>query len=356
MRFLHVVGARPNFMKIAPVMRALARFDGVEQSLVHTGQHYDDSLSDHFLADLELPRPDLNLGVGSGSHAVQTGRMLIALDPVLRRMEPDWVFTVGDVNSTLAAALAAAKLGIPVAHIEAGLRSYDWRMPEEINRVVTDSLSDALFTTERSGNENLIAEGVEPDRIHFVGNVMIDTLDRYRPRAAELKAHEALNLTEGRYLLVTLHRPENVDDPARLEAFLRAMTETTFECEVPVVFPLHPRTARNVREFGLDSALRPLVVLAPLRYLEFLCLMDHAGAVLTDSGGVQEETTVLGIPCITLREVTDRPITLSEGTTRLFDGDPADLPDLAAEVLATERRPGRPCGTDGPPSGSRRSP
>ncbi|MGH7540288.1 MAG: non-hydrolyzing UDP-N-acetylglucosamine 2-epimerase, partial [Gemmatimonadota bacterium] len=281
MRILHVVGARPTFMKTAAVVRALTRADGIEQSIVHTGQHYHDALSDQLVTDLELPRPDLNLGVGSGSHGLQTGRMLIALERVIERSRPDWVLTVGAVNSTLAAALAAAKLGVRVAHVESGLRSGDRSRPEEINRRLTDALADVHFTTETAANENLAAEGVAPERIRFVGNVMIDTLERYRSRAAALAVHDAMGLPAGGYLLATLHRPENVDDPDRLRALLRVLRETAQACALPLVLPLHPRTARNVRGFGLDGVLRSLIVLAPLRYLEFLCLLDHAGAVMT---------------------------------------------------------------------------
>ncbi len=340
MRIAHVVGARPNFMKIAPVMRALEGADGVEQVLIHTGQHYDASLSDEFFHDLELPSPDVNLGIGSGTHAQQTGRIMMALEPALEREAPDWVFTVGDVNSTLAAALVAAKLGIPVAHVEAGLRSHDRTMPEEINRALTDRVSDALFTTEPSANENLRAEGVPEDRIHHVGNVMIDSLDRYRAKAAELDVDEALGLEPGGYVLVTLHRPRNVDSPDRLAGILEALAQiATYH---PVVFPMHPRTARRVKTFGLDAELAPLAVLGPIRYLEFLALMDRAGAVITDSGGIQEETTVLGVPCLTLRPNTERPITLTEGTNRLFDGELEDLPAAAVDAVEMERRPCRP--------------
>lgn len=346
MKVVHLVGARPNFIKIAPVMRALGRL-GVEQSLVHTGQHYDDSLSDHFFEDLDIPRPDLNLSVGSGSHAVQTGRMLIALEPVLQRMKPDWLFTLGDVNSTLAGALVASKLGLPIAHVEAGLRSGDRGMPEEINRVVTDALGEVLFTTERAANENLVAEGIDPDRIRFVGNVMIDTLDRFRPRAAARAVHEAMRLDAGGYLLATLHRPENVDEPTRLHALLDAFAETSRACRLPLVLPLHPRTARNVRGFGLDRTLQSLIVLTPLGYLDFLCLMDHAAAMLTDSGGVQEETTVLGVPCVTLRDTTERPVTLTDGTNELFHRDLAELPAVVRARLAEGRRPCRPPLWDG---------
>jgi UDP-N-acetylglucosamine 2-epimerase (non-hydrolysing) len=345
MHIAHVVGARPNLIKVAPVMRSLERAGGLTQTLVHTGQHYDDPLSGRFLRDLDIPNPSVNLGVGSSSHAEQTGRIMIALEPELERRRPDWVFTVGDVNSTVAAALVAAKLGIPVAHVEAGLRSFDRSMPEEINRVVTDRLSDALFTTEPSANENLRREGIDGALVHHVGNVMIDTLDRYRAQAAGLAMHEQLSLGERDYVLVTLHRPQNVDREARLRSILEALNE--IGAHVPLVMPLHPRTESRVRAFGLDDLLSKVKILGPLGYLEFLGLMIDAGVVLTDSGGVQEETSVLGVPCVTLRPNTERPITLEEGTNRLFDGDLGALPDLVLESVTAERRPCRPALWDG---------
>jgi len=334
---VHIVGARPNFMKIAPVMRAFARSGDVNQTLVHTGQHYDEELSNYFFEDLELPRPDVDLGVGSASHAVQTARVMIALEPVLVRRQPDWVFTVGDVNSTVAAALVAAKLGLRVAHVEAGLRSGDWSMPEEINRVVTDRLSDLLFTTEASANENLRAEGVPDDRVHFVGNVMIDTLLRHRERALALGVNEEMDLEAGSFILVTLHRPSNVDDPDRLAALLGALGQLTAGTGHPVVLPLHPRTAERIHRLDLEHLLSPLLALPPLRYLEFLGLMATAGLVVTDSGGIQEETTVLGVPCVTVRPNTERPATITHGTNRLFDGDPAGLLDVARAALLEDR-------------------
>ena len=339
-KILHIVGARPNFMKIAPVMQAFERSGEASQTLVHTGQHYDEELSKYFFEDLGLPRPDVDLGVGSATHAVQTARVMIALEPVLNRVEPDWVFTVGDVNSTVAAALVAAKLGLKVAHVEAGLRSGDWTMPEEINRVVTDRLSDLLFTTEASADENLRREGVPDEKIHFVGNVMIDTLLQHRDRALELAVHERMNLEADRYVLVTLHRPSNVDDPDRLAAVLGALGQVAAGTGHPVVLPLHPRTAERVRRLELEHLLGPLHVLPPLRYLEFLGLMAAAGLVVTDSGGIQEETTVLGVPCITVRPNTERPATISHGTNRLFDGDPSGLLDEARSAML-ERRDGR---------------
>lgn len=332
-KILHIVGARPNFMKIAPVMQAFARTGEVTQTLVHTGQHYDEELSKYFFEDLGLPRPDVDLGVGSASHAVQTARVMIALEPVLERERPDWVFTVGDVNSTVAAALVAAKLGFKVAHVEAGLRSGDWSMPEEINRVVTDRLSDLLFTTEESGGENLRREGVPEEKIHFVGNVMIDTLLAHRERALALDMPAEMGLEEGKYVLVTLHRPSNVDDPDRLAALLDALGQLTAGTGHPVVLPLHPRTSERIRSLDLEDRLAPINVLPPLRYLEFLGLMATAGLVVTDSGGIQEETTVLGVPCITVRPNTERPATITHGTNRLFVGDPSGLLDEARSAL-----------------------
>lgn len=336
-KILHIVGARPNFMKIAPVMQAFARTGEVRQTLVHTGQHYDEELSRYFFEDLGLPRPDVDLGVGSASHAVQTGRVMIALEPVLERERPDWVFTVGDVNSTVAAALVAAKLGLRVAHVEAGLRSGDWSMPEEINRVVTDRLSDLLFTTEESGGENLRREGVPEEKIHFVGNVMIDTLLAHRERALALDMPAEMGLEEGGYVLVTLHRPSNVDDADRLAALLDALGQLTAGTGHPVVLPLHPRTSERIRTLDLDDRLAPLNVLPPLRYLEFLGLMASAGLVVTDSGGIQEETTVLGVPCITVRPNTERPATITHGTNRLYVGDPSGLLDEARSALLARR-------------------
>lgn len=348
MKLVHVVAARPNLVKIAPVIRAFERAGGVEQVLIHTGQHYDDALSDAFYSDLEIPRPDVNLGVGSGSHAVQTGKVMIASEPALLREEPDWVVTVGDVNSTLAAALVASKLGVRVAHVEAGLRSGDWDMPEELNRVLTDRLSDALFTTEPSGNENLRREGIEPERIHYVGNVMIDSLDRYRRKAVEIAGDaDPLGTEDGPFALVTLHRPRNVDSEDRLRDLILALRDVSYRCGLEVVWPVHPRTAKNIREFELEDELQDLRVLNPLPYLEFISLMDRAAVVITDSGGIQEETTVLGVPCVTVRPTTERPITLTEGTNRLFDDDPGRLVQVCREAMAEARRPCRPEFWDG---------
>ncbi len=321
-------------------MRALDAADTFEQLLIHTGQHYDASLSEDLFHDLSLPKPDVNLRIGSGSHAEQTGRMMMALEPVLARLEPDWVFTVGDANSTLAGGLVAAKLGVSVAHLEAGLRCHDRSMPDEINRIMTDQLSQALFTTEPSANENLKNEGVASQRIYYVGNVLIDCLDRCRPKAVELNVDGAPGLAPGQYVLVTLHHPSNVDSKERLSAILTALGQLA--AYYPVVFPLHPRAARNAKQFELESQLAPLGVLRPAPYIEFLALEERAGLVITDSSGVQEETTVLGVPCITLRPNTERAITLSAGTNRLFTGEIDELVEVALETVTSERRPCRP--------------
>ncbi len=314
-RILHVVGARPNFMKIAPVMDALSAMGGVAQRLIHTGQHYDENMAQVFFRDLGIPRPDRDLEVGSGSQAEQTAGVMVRLEKVVEEERPDLVVVVGDVNSTLAATLVAAKALIPVAHVEAGLRSFDLSMPEEINRMVTDRLSSLLFTPSRDADENLLREGVPAERIHFVGNVMIDTLLRHRSRAPWNQVRERFRLTEKEFGLLTLHRPSNVD---KLETFsllldrLRPLAE-----RFPILFPVHPRTARRIAEKGLKEKAAFLMQTEPLGYLEFLALMDHAAFVLTDSGGIQEETTVLGVPCFTLRDNTERPITVSEGTNTL---------------------------------------
>ncbi|HET7231573.1 MAG TPA: UDP-N-acetylglucosamine 2-epimerase (non-hydrolyzing) [Longimicrobium sp.] len=318
MNVLVVAGARPNFMKVAPVLAALKR-GGHAAVLVHTGQHYDAAMSDAFFADLGLPEPDFHLGVGSGSHAVQTARVMEAFEPVLLQVRPDWVVVVGDVNSTLACALVAAKLrpeiGCRVAHVEAGLRSRDWRMPEEVNRVLTDRLSDLLLTPSRDALPNLAAEGIDGDRVAFVGNVMIDSLLSQLSAARESGVLERLGLERGRYAVATLHRPSNVDDPGALAAVLGALARVA--AEMPVIFPVHPRTRRRADEFGLHDALSSLTTTEPLGYREMVALVDGAAVVLTDSGGLQEETTALGVPCVTLREQTERPVTVSEGTNRL---------------------------------------
>jgi UDP-N-acetylglucosamine 2-epimerase (non-hydrolysing) len=320
MRVLLVAGARPNFMKVAPVLAAL-RAAGDEPVLVHTGQHYDARMSDAFFQDLALPEPDFHLGVGSGSHAAQTARVMEAFEPVVRHVKAEWVVVVGDVNSTLACALVAAKLreevGSRIAHVEAGLRSRDWRMPEEINRVLTDRLSDLLLIPSIDAIANLRAEGIPEERIAFVGNVMIDTLLGQLPAARSTGAVERLGLDKGKYAVATLHRPSNVDARETLAPILEALADLA--CEMPVVFPIHPRTQRNAEQFGLMPLLEALVATEPLSYREMLGLTESAALVLTDSGGLQEETTVLGVPCLTLREQTERPITIMAGTNRLAE-------------------------------------
>lgn len=332
MKILHVVGARPNFMKVAPLIVQL-RKRGAQQVLVHTGQHYDVKMSDVFFQDLGMPAPDVHLGVGSGTHAQQTAKVMVEIEPVLDREKPDVVVVAGDVNSTVAVALVAAKAQIPVAHVEAGLRSRDWGMPEEVNRVVTDRLSQLLFTPSRDGDENLLAEGTPKERIHFVGNVMIDSLRAALPRAEERTIHRELELTRGKYALVTLHRPANVDDPVVFARLLDALG--TVAKRVPVVFPIHPRTRARLAQ---DAALRGRVPEAmrlcdPLGYLDFLALTAHAALVLTDSGGIQEETTALQVPCLTLRENTERPVTVTVGTNQLVGRDPERIVPAAAAIL-----------------------
>ena len=333
---LCVVGARPNFMKIAPLMRAFrAPGSGISASLVHTGQHYDAAMKYAFFEQLHIPEPDVDLGVGSGSHAEQTAQIMLRFEPVLDERRPTAVLVVGDVNSTIACALVAVKKQVPVVHVEAGLRSGDRRMPEEINRVLTDQLSDLLFTTEASAAENLAREGIAPDRVIFAGNVMIDTL-RYNLRDA-VPAQETLRTLEGkgdlqRYGLLTLHRPSNVDDASTLRRLLTTLVEVSRE--TPLVFPLHPRTRARIDAAGLWPLLEDgRVLLAPPQgYREMLGLLRDAEFVLTDSGGIQEETTALGVPCITLRDSTERPITVEEGTNTIVGTDPAKLRAALAAI------------------------
>ncbi len=344
-----VVGARPNFMKIAPILRALAAHEpALPAMLVHTGQHYDASMSDRLFADLRLPQPDLNLEVGSGTHAVQTAEVMKRFEPALDAHRPGCVLVVGDVNSTLACTLVAVKKDVPVVHVEAGLRSYDRKMPEEINRVLTDQVADRLYTTERSAAANLQREGVSADRICFVGNVMIDSLRANRglarPAAATLQAHgldPALLAQPRGYGVVTLHRPSNVDDPQTLRPLLGVLADIA--AQLPLVFALHPRTRSNIERFGLGGLLDPATtaLLPPQGYLEMLGLLAGAAVVLTDSGGLQEETTALGVPCLTLRENTERPITVEQGTNTLVGRDVAAIRAGVAEILAGRGRRGR---------------
>jgi len=336
-KILHVVGARPNFMKLAPCHRALAAVPGVEQLVVHTGQHYDDAMSDSFFRDLEIPRPDINLGVGSASHAAQTARIMERFEPAVLEHRPDWVLVYGDVNSTVAAALVCSKIAVRLAHVEAGLRSGDRSMPEEINRLVTDRLADLLLTPSRDADANLRREGVDPGRIEFVGNVMVDTLLHGLQRARHQSMREQLGVREHEYALVTIHRPSNVDEPARLTAVMGALGSVALE--MPVVFPIHPRTRQRLMHRDLE-ALGDVRLLDPLPYHAMLDLVAGARVVITDSGGLQEETTALGIPCLTVRENTERPVTVTEGTNRLAP-DPDELARLAisARPNGAARRP-----------------
>ncbi|MEW5724312.1 MAG: UDP-N-acetylglucosamine 2-epimerase (non-hydrolyzing) [Thermodesulfobacteriota bacterium] len=332
-KIVHVVGARPNFMKAAPVMDALAERDGLVQRLVHTGQHYDRNMSDLFFSQLGLPRPDVNLGVGSAGHAVQTARIMMKLDEVFSTEAPDLVLVYGDVNSTAAASLVAVKRGIRVGHVEAGLRSFDRSMPEEINRLVTDRLSDLLFTPSPDGDENLLREGVDRARIFQVGNVMIDTLVRLLPRT------EGLWTPSEPYVLVTLHRPSNVDRPETLLAVMAGLERIAREARV--IFPVHPRTRARLEAIGYrHRAASGLELLEPQGYLEFLALQRRAAAVVSDSGGVQEETTFLGVPCLTLRQNTERPVTVTMGTNILVGGNVEKMVFEVERILAGEGKKG----------------
>ena len=348
MKIILVAGARPNFMKIAPLMAAFKERSEITPILVHTGQHYDRAMSDLFFHELGIPEPDVNLGVGSASHAVQTAEIMRAFEPVVLAEKPDAVLVVGDVNSTIACGLVAVKLGVKLIHVEAGLRSFDRTMPEEINRLLTDAISDLLFCSEQSGVENLRREGVPEEKIHMVGNVMIDTLLKNREKAERSTILDELGVNSRPYAVVTLHRPSNVDDPAMLGRIMCVLEE--IGREMPVIFPVHPRTRAmlekwrenygdtipNSAEFGSypHNSSASLQLIEPLGYLDFMKLMAHARVVLTDSGGIQEETTILGTPCLTLRENTERPITVEMGTNRIVGSDPARILGAYREVMA----------------------
>jgi UDP-N-acetylglucosamine 2-epimerase (non-hydrolysing) len=336
---LHIVGARPNFMKVAPVLNALKEYANVTQILVHTGQHYDVNMSDVFFQQLDIPAPDVNLAVGSGTHARQTAEIMMRLEPVILERQPDIVLVYGDVNSTVATALVCAKLGTQVGHVEAGLRSFDRTMPEEINRLVTDQLADLLFTPSEDGDGNLRREGIPAQKIFRVGNVMIDSLVRLLPAAQKALTQTSttqLGSLPERYALVTLHRPANVDDSATLQGILESLLEVNRD--LTVVFPAHPRTRQRIADFKLDAG--QLRVLDPLPYLDFLGLQSRATVVITDSGGIQEETTYLGIPCLTLRENTERPITVTIGTNVLVGRDRENLRSELSRVLAGKAKKG----------------
>jgi UDP-N-acetylglucosamine 2-epimerase (non-hydrolysing) len=332
MHVLHVVGARPNFMKAAPVIRALEKWPEARRTLVHTGQHYDKNLSDIFFSQLNIPQPDVNLEVGSGSHARQTAEVMTRFEPVVLERKPDVVLVYGDVNSTVAAALVCSKLMIRVAHVEAGLRSFDHTMPEEINRIVTDRLADMLFTPSEDGDINLQREGVPLEKIFRVGNVMIDSLVRLLPAAMQCSRN---GLPE-RYALVTLHRPSNVDDSATLRSILKSLLEVNEELEV--VFPVHPRTRQRIEQFGIN--IEKLHLLEPLPYIEFLSMQRQAAVVITDSGGIQEETTYLGVPCLTLRSNTERPVTVTMGTNILIGQDLGRLSSELSKILEGNAKKG----------------
>ena len=333
MKVLNIVGARPNFMKIAPIVEEMRKHPDLQGVLVHTGQHYDEGMSDVFFRELGIPVPDVHLGVGSGSHAEQTARIMVEFEKVCLEQKPGMVLVVGDVNSTMACSIVAAKLLIPVAHVEAGLRSFDRTMPEEINRLVTDALASHLFTTSRDADENLQREGADPGKIFFVGNVMIDTLMKHRAKAAALPVDKPKQ-----YALVTLHRPSNVDDPDILRGILEALDEILKT--MPVLFPIHPRTAKRIEDFGFS--MNGILTMQPQGYLEFLNLQSTATVVLTDSGGAQEETTILGVPCLTLRHNTERPITITNGTNIMVGPDKTRILDAFRQIVSGDWKPAGP--------------
>ncbi len=338
MKIINVVGARPNFMKMAPIIEAMNKYpEKIQHLLVHTGQHYDQKMSKAFFDDLGMPKPDIDLEVGSGSQAEQTGKIMVAFEKVCEVEKPDLVIVVGDVNSTMACTITAKKLGIKVAHVEAGLRSRDMSMPEEINRLCTDVLCDHLYTTDRLADENLRKEGVVEERIHFVGNVMIDTLLKHKQMAAKLDLRDTMGLKPGGYATLTMHRPSNVDDKQILQGILDVLQEIS--AELPIIFPMHPRTRKMVDQFKLShyfnegSNVEGIWVTEPLGYLDFLHLNMHAKLVLTDSGGLQEETTVLGVPCITMRNNTERPITCEVGTNVMVGNQPEEILKQTRNIL-----------------------
>lgn len=332
-KIISVVGARPNFMKVAPIHKAFQKYNTTITHLIcHTGQHYDEKMSKIFFDDLELPKPHFYLGVGSGSHAEQTARVMIEFEKILLAEKPDLVIVVGDVNSTIACTLTASKLKINTAHVEAGLRSYDRDMPEEINRLLTDSIADYLFVTEKSGMENLAREGVSQDKVFFTGNVMIDSLVSYLSKSEKSEIHHEYCLEKGNYILVTLHRPSNVDSHKYLEELLHLLN--TVSEKRKVFFPIHPRTKLNMHKFGLDTLLNKNVILSdPIGYIDFLALTKNAELIITDSGGIQEESTYLGIQCITVRNNTERPVTVQEGTNQLIGTDLEKVEKTALEIL-----------------------
>jgi len=334
MKILSVVGTRPNFIKIAPLVNEMAKHPEIEQILVHTGQHYDREMSKFFFDDLGIPKPDINLGIGSASDVAQTAKIMAEFEKVLLKEEPDLVIVVGDVNSTLAAALAAAKCKIKVAHVESGLRSFDSTMPEELNRILTDHVSDFLFTTEESGNKNLVNEGIDKGKIFFVGNVMIDSLLGHKEKSKQSKILSKLKLEKKDYAVLTLHRPSNVDNKQPLEYVLDILGE--IQKKIKIVFPVHPRTLKNLDNFSLMNRIKNqknLIITEPLGYLDFINLMGNSKFVITDSGGIQEETTVLGVPCITMRNNTERPVTVEQGTNVLVSTDKRKIAEASNKLI-----------------------
>jgi len=354
-KILSVVGARPNFMKIAPLVHEMRKYPDIESILVNTGQHYDTAMAGQFFEQLEIPVPDVSLEVGSGTHAVQTAEVMKRLEPVLEKLRPDVVVVVGDVNSTMAAALTAVKLHIPVAHVESGLRSFDRAMPEEINRLVTDAISDQLFVSEESGRANLLKEGVDPGKIHFVGNVMIDCLERFRPLWARSDVRQRIGVDGVPYGVVTLHRPSNVDEPAMLEKLMEALVD--IGRQIPLIFPVHPRTRQRLASLdvplvtslkGAQANGKGILCVDPLGYVDFMALVSSARIVLTDSGGLQEEASVLGVPCLTMRENTERPATVTHGTNRIVGTSTTKIMAEAWRVLDEPKpAPKRPALWDG---------
>ena len=358
-KWLIVAGARPNFMKIAPIVKAIDKYNdniiddqpAIEPLLVHTGQHYDRAMSKIFFEELGIPKPDINLGIGSGNHGEQTGRIMIEFEKVVLKHKPDLLIVVGDVNSTMACSIVAVKLGVKVAHVEAGLRSYDRTMPEEINRIVTDSISDYLLTSCDDGEVNLLKEGISKEKNHFVGNVMVDTLLAHRDKADKSNIHETLGLSENGkiqdYALLTLHRPSNVDDKETFKRILEPINKISEK--MPVIFAAHLRTQKQIKSFGLQKFFnlnktsiksKGIYLLDPMGYLDFLKLMSHSKLIFSDSGGIQEETTILGVPCLTLRENTERPVTITEGTNVLVGVDPEKILASAIEMLNGENKTG----------------
>lgn len=342
MKILNIVGARPNFMKIAPLHRAFQQHSHVESKIVHTGQHYDEKMSDIFFNQLELPKPDYFLGIGGGTHTQQTAKIMMKFEQVVNDEKPDLILVVGDVNSTVACTLVAVKMGIPLAHVEAGLRSGDRTMPEELNRLMTDAVADYLFVTEQSGMIHLAKEGTPDEKIFFVGNVMIDSLAYFRQKAAASDILKQAQTTEKEYILMTMHRPANVDNKAGLESILQIIEDATKYKKV--IFPMHPRTSNNIKKFGLDerlNAIQNFILMGPQGYLQFLKLMANAAIIITDSGGIQEETTYLQVPCLTFRDTTERPITTTLGTNQLLkDLNPQTVHEKMVEILNGKARKG----------------